>query len=239
MSVRAKRRGSRPLPPGGIITALRFQEHHKDRVNLFLDDAFALALPALEAARLKVGQALSAEEVQRLAQAGQQQLAYEKALRFLAYRPRSVDEMQRFLREKDVAGAEAEAIIGRLQAAGYLDDQAFARWWVENRAQFSPRGSYALRRELQLKGVPDDIIAGALTEFCPDEEASIENAARRRASRLRNEDRPAFKRKLSAFLLRRGYAYEDIAAVVERLWQEVAGRRQEETETDDMAASDE
>jgi len=219
-------RVAKSLPASGHITAMRFQEHNQERVNVYLDEQFALAVPALEAARLKVGQWLSDADLARLLALGEQQLVYDKAVGFLAFRPRSEAEMRRYLRDKGVDDVQAAAVLDKLRAAGYVDDRAFARWWVENRTQFSPRGAFALRRELRLKGIAEALIAEAIAESQPDAEETIERVAAARARRLAGEERAAFRRKLGSFLLRRGFAYEDVAPVVEHWWQTLEQERE-------------
>jgi regulatory protein len=73
----------------GTITALRFQKRNKNRVNVYLDGQFAFGLVAIEAARLRVGQTLSDNDVARLQMRDEVERAYERALNFLSYRPRS------------------------------------------------------------------------------------------------------------------------------------------------------
>ena len=209
------------LPSPGRITALTFQKRTQDRVNLFIDDRFAMGIPAIEAARLRVGQLLDHADIERLSRLDAESRAFDRAVRFLSYRPRSEAEMRRYLHEKKVDGAVEEKIIARLIDLHYLDDREFARWWIENRTEFSPRGVHAIRQELRLKGVSHDIVGEAIERYLPEAKETVENLARRRASRLSGEDQFTFKRKLSAFLLRRGFSYEDVTPVVNSLWQEI------------------
>jgi regulatory protein len=210
-----------PSPQPGKITALRFQQRDAERVNVFIDDHFALGLPAIVAARLKVGQSVSAEEIVQLQNLDLEERSYEKALRFLSYRPRSLAEMRRYLRGKQVDDAVAEQLLTRLTDAGYLDDVAFAQWWVENRKEFSPRGAFALRSELRLKGVAESTIMEVLETLQPENETSMEALARKRAGRLIGEVPATFRRKLGSFLLRRGFSYQEVTPLVERLWDEM------------------
>jgi len=214
-----------PSPAPGRITALRFQKRTKDRVNLYIDDHFAMGLPAIEAARLKVGQVLDADDIKRLERLDARQQAYDRAVRFLSYRPRSIAEVRRYLQGKGVEESDSETIIARLIDLQYLDDGEFARWWVENRTEFSPRGPYAIRQELRLKGVADDVIAEAIARFGPNTSEVVESLGRQRAHRLAGEDQAAFRRKLSSFLLRRGFSYADVTPVVEQLWEEIETAR--------------
>jgi len=128
----------------GKITALRFQKRNKDRVNVYIDGQFAFGLAAIEAARLQVGQTLSDDDVARLRVRDEVERAYERALNFLSYRPRSEAEVRRNLYKKDVEDEVVEVVVERLTRAGLVDDREFARYWVENRLQFNPRGARAL-----------------------------------------------------------------------------------------------
>jgi regulatory protein len=210
----------RPVPKPGRITAMRFQQRNPERVNLFVDGEFAMGLPAIEAARLHVGQQLNATDLERLAQSDSQHRLFDRALDFLTYRPRSVAEVRRFFREKAVDDEESSALLQKLQELGYLDDLAFARWWMENRAEFSPRGPFVLRQELRLKGVPDAIIAQVMDESSPAGDEVILQLARARARRLSGHDMDSFRRRLTSYLMRRGFSYDEVRPAVEQAWQE-------------------
>ena len=140
------------------ITALKVQKRKKERVNVFLDDQFAFGLALILAAKLKVGQTLTSEQIVDL----QQQDSFEKgkqaAIRFISYRPRSVAEVKRNLFGKGYHENVIAEIIDRLHSLELLDDESFARYWVDQRETFKPRGHFALRRELQQKGISQDII---------------------------------------------------------------------------------
>jgi regulatory protein len=205
----------------GIITGLRFQKHAPDRVSLYLDGRFAFGLPAIEAARLHPGQHLDDAEIERLRGLDVEQKAYDRAVRFLAHRPRSQLEVQRSLEQSGIDQSVVQAIIDRLVRQGYLDDAEFARFWVEDRQRFRPRGAYALRQELRQKGVDDVTIETAVADL--DVAASAYDAAHPRALRLSHlikSDPKMFRRKLSDFLLRRGFDYDVVSETVSRLVRE-------------------
>ena len=223
----------KPLPAPGRITAMTFQKRTLERVNLFIDGDFAMGIPAIEAARLKIGQMLEMADIERLALLDTESRAYDRAVKFLSYRPRSVAEVRRYLLNKKIDELVSEKIVSRLTDLQYLDDKEFARWWIENRTEFSPRGAYAIRQELRVKGVSDTIIAEAIERHLPDAKEPLEKLARRRVPRLSNEDQYSFKRKLSAFLQRRGFSYEDIGPVIDSLWNEMQSERSEDSESID------
>jgi regulatory protein len=203
---------------GGIVTALEFQKGNKERVNVYLDGAYAFGLPAVIAAtHLRRGQELSDAEIAMLRALDEQERAYEQALRFLRYRPRSQAEVERYLRRKRFAEEIVTHVMARLQEAGYLDDEAFARFWVENRQRFRPRSRRALGIELRQKGVEQDIIQEVVGE--QDDEEAAWQAVEARLSRWRGLNEEQLQRKLNDFLGRRGFAHETIRAVYRRARQ--------------------
>lgn len=210
----------------GTITALRIQKRNRERVNVYLDGAFAFALPILTATRLRRGQYLSDADIGQLQAQDAEQRAYERCLRYLARRSRSVAEIRRYLERIGASAATVEAVIGRLTAAGYLDDRAFAAAWVADRERLRPRSQAALRQELRQKGIADAVIAEAL-QGLDDQEAAY-RAALPRARRLAQLDSRAFRQKLGSFLLRRGFSHEVVWPVVAQLWREVRGQGDDE-----------
>lgn len=206
----------------GKVTRLAFQKHAADRVNVYLDGEYAFALPALDAARLRVGEFLDDVAIARLQAQDERQKAYDRALRFLSFRPRSQAEVRRNLLAAGLEADLVEATVTRLVAEGYVDDAEFARFWVANRQQFRPKGSQALRGELRQRGVAAETVEAALVDLDP--EVSAYEAGYPRAVRLAalaQTDPPAFRRKLGDFLLRRGFDYAIVKQTVSRLLREM------------------
>jgi regulatory protein len=136
----------------------------------------------------------------------------EYALRLLAMQSRSETEIARKLARR---GADPEAIAALLddfRQRGWLDDQALAERWVEARGQSRGRG--ALAWELRRRGVdPSD----ALSERTDDDEKSAAwTAAVRKAGDPPTVAGPDGKRKLAAFLQRRGFSYNTVRHVLDR-----------------------
>ncbi len=204
----------------GRITALEPQRRRGGRRwNVFVDGAFALSLDASLAARLRPGEEVDAAALARLAAADEAQRALDAAFAFLAYRPRSAHEVETRLRQKGYSAAAIAAVRARLDRLGLVDDAAFARYWVEQRRAFSPRGRAALRAELRARGVAPAAIAGALAS-AEDEATAAYRADQARLRALAGLDRATFRQRLGAYLQRRGFGYAASAAAVERLWAE-------------------
>jgi regulatory protein len=203
----------------GTITALTIQKKNKERVNVYIDGRFAFGLAAIEAVKLRTGQKLSDDDIAALQNRDEAHQAHEAALRYLDYRPRSVAEIRRHLKSKDIEPDVIEEIVARLTSAGLLDDRAFARYWLENRQDFRPRGQRALRMELRQKGVPADIIDEALGQDHREDKAAYQ-AATAQARKIRTADPVEFRRKLQAHLARRGFAYDIAREAAARAWSE-------------------
>ncbi len=201
------------------ITAIEPQQKNPQRVNIYLDGEFAFGLAAIVATWLKVGQELSGEKIASLKAEDEREVTYQKALHFLSYRPRSSAEVHKNLIKRGVPETLARETVERLQRSGLVNDEAFARAWVENRNTFRPRSRSVLKMELRQKGLSDETVQSVLSEQV-DEEALALEAARKYARRLAGLDWPDFRKKLGGFLARRGFSYTTLAPVVSEVWQE-------------------
>ena len=210
------------LEVGGEITAIKAQKRNRKRVNVYLDGEYAFSLKAIVAASLRQGEHLSDVGIAQLQMEDTVQEAHDRALSYLAYRPRSRSEMGHYLRRKAVPPQVIEEIQGRLSAAGLLDDAAFARYWVDNRETFRPRGRRLLRQELRQKGVDDELITETLSVV--DEQQSAYRAALQQGTRYDRLDDDLYRQKMYSFLRRRGFEYEVIRETISSL----LGQRSEE-----------
>lgn len=142
--------------------------------------------------------------------------AYEDAIRFLGPRARSVAEIRRQLRGKQHDEVAIDGAIERLRANGHLDDVAFARYWLEQRERFRPKGDRALVSELLQKGVAREAIDAVLGERAPDAQLVQARAAiRKPLARWSGMDEADRKRRVQAYLVQRGFDYTTIEEVLE------------------------
>ena len=160
------------------------------------------------------------EETEEAEAEGAVEIAYDRTLNYLSYRPRSRAEVERYLQKRGLSEDQIEPVVQRLARAGLLDDEAFARYWVENRERHRPRGPRALRYELRQKGVANKTIDRALASL--DVLDSAYRSAGRKARQLAHLDRETFMKKLVAYLARRGFDYEIARETAGRHWAELA-----------------
>ncbi len=141
------------------------------------------------------------------------------AFDLLARKARSTRELVQRLTRRGAAPDVARAVAADLESRGYLDDEAFARWWAQARARSRRIGSFRLRQELAAKGIPPELAAAAIDaafEEASELERALE-AGQRRLTALRSGSPERVSSRLAAYLLRRGYPGSLVRRVVRRL----------------------
>lgn len=234
-----------------IITALQGDSADPNKVHVFIDGKHAVAVSLEVAAeeRLTVGQACPPQRLERLHSAQELNDIYQRALAFLSYRPRSAREVEQRMRRKGFEQGHIEAVMEKLRAGNYIDDREFARFWVGNRMTFSPRGPRLLRSELRQKGVPADIVDEIMAEQAESQKEIVQQAeetdaeydvttdepvagtdlanalalSRKRMRVYGNLDPQTAKRRLSSFLARRGYGFD----IIGQVWQRISAPEEE------------
>lgn len=196
------------------ITDLKIQKYNRQRVSVFLDGKYAFSLSSSAAMNLEKGCYLESARINQLLQKDEFPRCYNSAVRYLARRPRSINETRIFLTGRDYRPEIVQKTIDRLTEQNYLDDSAYARLWIENRMHFRPKSAFALRFELRQKGVADSVIENMLHDF--DDDKAAWKALKGRLRRWQNLDRPQFKSKLFSFLKTRGFCYDTCCNALER-----------------------
>lgn len=135
------------------------------------------------------------------------------SFRFVSYRPRSKKEIADFLKKKlkkwkQIDISLLDKVIARLEELGYVDDEKFAAWWIEQRKTFRPKGAAIIKQELKQKGV----IIDGLT----DDKNSARLLIEKKLKLLKNLSDFEKKRKLYGFLARRGFS----SSVIDDILQE-------------------
>jgi len=213
------------------ITALEPQMNNPDRINLFVDGRFLMGVNAVIVLQmgLRLEQELTPEQLEQLQSEEVEQRAVDRALNFLSYRPRSREEVRRYLRRKETPPEIIETALARLDRLDFVNDRTFAGFWIESREHFSPRGARALKNELRMKGVERDVVDELVNDE-QDEERAL-RAGRKKAMTLVNTtniDYATFRNRLGSFLQRRGFGYQIVTKTVRALWKELKEDPEEE-----------
>src|SRR5712692_549324 len=136
------------------ITALEPQAANAERVNVYVDGRFLMGVSATVILQmgLELEQELQPAQLEELRGEEALQQAVERAYNYLSYRPRSREEVRRYLRRKETPPNIIDSALARLDRLDLVNDHTFASFWAENREQFSPRGARAIKNELRMKG---------------------------------------------------------------------------------------
>ncbi len=149
---------------------------------------------------------------------------YQKLLsasfRFVSFRPRSSKELRDFLtkkikRYKVFSGTLVTNVLHRLAELGYLDDEKFAVWWVEQRTGRKPKGKRAIEFELRQKGISKSVIESAIRTRGVDEGELARKLLFKKSQMWRKLPTLDRKRKMFAYLFRRGFFSETIETIVD------------------------
>jgi regulatory protein len=142
--------------------------------------------------------------------------AWKVALRYLGTRPRSCGEMINTLTRHGFSQEARDATIRKLEELGYLNDAHFVEAWLHHRSGVQPRGSLWVKRELQAKKVPADLVEKLAGPYLAEHEEEIAWAVtEKKWPRWAND--PRKRDKLARFLHGRGFSSATIVRVLDRL----------------------
>jgi regulatory protein len=199
----------------GIVQAPR----HPGRFTVLVDgkQLAVLSLDAIERLHLAVGRDIAGLEPLIEAEAAQLKV-YDRALNMLAFRARSSAELARSLVQKGEEKVIVDRAIARLIEQGLLDDAAFAQSFTRSKVLGANQSRRRVQQGLRRKGVARDVsdaaIATVFEEEGVDQRALVEEAARKKLRTLSKLEPVVQRRRLYAFLARRGYDSDDIRAAM-------------------------
>jgi len=207
-----------PTAPSAI-TALEPDPVRPGAVHVWIDGRRFCTVPVEDATAegLSVGTVLDAELESRLGLAADREAAFRTALRALERRPFATADLARRLVRKGHPPRASSDAVTRLTALGLLDDARFAAQFIDVQSARG-RGPVRLRADLRRVGVESAVIDRALADKFPpgtDLTAQPLALARKRAAQLGNLARPVKRRRLLAYLARRGFRGREVLDAVD------------------------
>jgi regulatory protein len=205
------------------ITAIGIQTRDKNRVNVSVDGKYRFSLDVFQLVDLglKVGAEFSDKELTALEQESLFGKLYGRALEYSLMRPHSAREVRDYLYSKtrDTRTKEGNVKKGvstelttrafdRLVEKGYIDDEKFARYWVENRSLRKGASKRKLSSELSAKGVERSIIDRLLSESDRTDENELQKIIEKKRSKYPDDQ------KFMMYLARQGFSYDDIKSAL-------------------------
>ena len=167
---------------------------------------------------LRVGAPVDGQKLAALESEAAALGAYDRALNLLAFQARSARELKRRLVQKGEDPALADAAVARLVERGLLDDADYARQLTRSKVLGAGASKRRVQQELFKKGVARETADAAIAEVFEDEQvdeqAIVDDAARKKARALAKLDPATRRRRLYGFLARKGYDGEKIRAAM-------------------------
>jgi regulatory protein len=147
--------------------------------------------------------------------------AYNYALNLLAARPYATSALYRKLIQKQYSAADADDAIRRLVDNGLLNDAKYAEQYARSKILTTGASKRRLQQDLYRKGIKGDVATNAIASVIEQEEidpaAVIEHVAKKKLAQMGDLEPLVLRRRLFAFLARRGYDVDEIKSVVSRL----------------------
>ena len=189
------------------ITAITAQTKDKTRCNVYVDGRFCcgLRVETVVQNRLKVGCAITAEELAEMQLESEKNTAFDKALTHLSATRKTEKEIRLFLQRKGYLPAVVDYVVEKLRGYGFLDDGEYAQSYVEFASK--RKGGRLIRMELKNKGLAEQEIDGALESL--DEETELQTAKALLEKYMRGKTADvATLQKAYRHLLGKGFSYD-------------------------------
>ena len=213
-----------------IITDIKQAVKNQNRANIFVNGKYRFSLDIFQLTQLnvKIGSKFTKTEIENLEQQSEFGKLYALALNYCLMRPHSKKEISdylwkktlnrklknrktgKFYEKKGVSNISVEQVLNRLIEKKYIDDEKFAKFWVENRNQRKGSSIKKLKSELFSKGVSSDIIEQVLSESNRNDEDEIQKIIAKKAKKYTDEQ------KLIAYLARQGFSFDEIKKVISK-----------------------
>ncbi|MEF9990776.1 MAG: recombination regulator RecX [Romboutsia sp.] len=202
-----------------IITKIEVQKKNEDRVNIYVDEQFFMAIFAelVYTFKLKKGNTIDQEHLKTILQDEMFLKGKNKALSILS----KADQSEKKIREKlssDFEEDTIDSIVEFLKKYNYINDAILAQKIVNTNVNLNKCGKNRIKQNLYNKGIDKQSINEAVSEI--DTDLEFENAmhlAKKRYERVKNEDKRKAYQKLSQHLAYKGFSYDIIKSVLNKL----------------------
>jgi regulatory protein len=204
-----------------VITKILEQKRWPNRRSVHLDGRFAFGCSENVVARfgLKVGQTVSAGQVEAILRGVVRQECFDAALKFLQRRLHSRDELARKLARQEYTPAVVSDVLADLERLGYVNDSRFAQTRALSAAEHRQHGRRRAMVELLKRGVERETARSAVERVyeATDSLGIARQLAQKKAPALRRLDPVVARRRLAGMLARRGFEYDVVKPVIDEV----------------------
>lgn len=206
------------------ISEIQIDERMPSRRIVFLngarfDSVDAGLIPKLG---LWVGLEIEVDVLRKLIRADEITRAKNDATKCLKAERLSKEQLIAALKQKGFGEEAIETVLTELEQHGRIRDEKFAHAWVKKRQRSKPRSRKMMRRELLEKGIDETTVDRTLESINDTQEEQLAlRAAQKQVKRYKSLEHQVAKRRLYAFLLRRGFGYETIQKIVKSVLRDI------------------
>lgn len=194
-----------------IITSIEKQNKNSDRYNIFVDFNYCFSADYEDIIALGIIQDKEIDDcnLQEYIYKCQFNKAYNKALRLLSIKQRSEYDIRAKLKTQSYNQSIIDEVVIKLKELNYVNDNEFARLWVEDKQRFKPMGSKRLAKELSCMGVDKEIINKTISSSnCDDLKSAVDILNKKLKSITSDMKDYKWYNKLLRYLLYRGIQYD-------------------------------
>ena len=207
----------------GIITKIESQKRNDERVNIYVDEKFFIAIykELVFSFNLKKGQEIDTDNLKAILEDELYMKAKNKALNILSKSSQSEKQIRQKL-SKDFEEHTIDRVLEFLQKYKFIDDEDLASRIVNTNVNLNKYGKNKIKQNLYNKGIDKTIIEYAIDEIDTDKE--FENAlylGKKRFERLKNEDSKKAYQKIGNHLAYKGFNYDIIKKVLNKLFKDI------------------
>ena len=200
------------------ITSIAPQRRNKKRWNISIDGEFACGVAEDTVLKfgLRVNDEIDKKTLDKIIHFDEFVYAKKIAYDFLGYRSRSVSEIEKKLKSKDISPGTIRKVIRQIQELGLLDDEQFAKQLISDKIKRKPVGKRVLMQKLYQKGVKKDVSEKVLEEvYTPENEKqyALQNF-NKLFPKIKDADRNTQKKKTFELLARRGFDFDVINEII-------------------------
>lgn len=194
------------------ITSITRQQKDRNRLNIFLDGEFCFGLYENSVLKfgLRNGDELEQSEIDKIKEFDELEYGKKTAYTFLAYRQRSKKELSRKLQQKKISEKTIKKVLEILEKQKYIDDEKFAKNFLEDKLKSKPAGRRLLKLKLSEKGISREILQKTIDENYSDEK-EFEAASlllKKYKTGIKKADSNEMKSKCYRYLISRGFDFE-------------------------------
>lgn len=204
------------------ITKIEQQKKNSNRYSIYIGDEFSFGIHENILVKFRLAKGMDLEEsfIEEVLKEEEQNKANSYALKLLSSKARSENEIIDKMRNKGYEKDNIDKAINYLKQYGYIDDKEYALNYTRDRMRLKKLGHQRIKSELYQKGVKKEILEEALDELIDKDdeyERALELAQKKVSSTYKNDDKNTQYRKLGAFLQRKGYSFDTIKKVLNKV----------------------